>query len=167
MSQNIKKTTPQESFVHFKQTIKTLLLSTIDKDGKPNTSYSPFICDEEGNFYIFVSQLASHTQDLLDNPDVSILLIEDETQTRQIYARQRVSYHCRVEVVTQDNSDYQASLNALEKRFGSVVELLRTLPDFTLFRLSPYQGQYVKGFGKAYKLTGDNLLLLEHINPSK
>lgn len=153
----------EESFANFKQSVKTLQLSTLTAEGKPNASYSPFVTDEQGNFYIFVSQLASHTQDLLDNPQASILLVQDEAEARQIFARKRISYQCNVEVVTDESSDYLSMLNAMEDRFGNVVELLRTLPDFILFRLKPYQGQYVKGFGKAYKLVGNGLLDLEHI----
>ena len=153
----------EESFTNFKQSVKTLQLSTLTAEGKPNASYSPFVVDKQGNFYIFVSQLASHTQDLLANPQASILLIQDEADARQIFARRRISYQCDVEIVSDDSSDYLLMLNALEERFGNVVELLRTLPDFILFKLTPFQGQYVKGFGKAYKLVGDGLLELEHI----
>jgi len=155
----------EQSFRNFKQSVKTLQLSTLTKEGKPNASYSPFVVDKQGNFYIFVSQLASHTQDLLANPQASILLIQDEADTRQIFARRRISYQCDVEIVDADSSDYLLMINMLEERFGNVVSLLRTLPDFILFRLTPYQGQYVKGFGKAYKLEGEGLLRLEHINP--
>lgn len=160
------KETLEESFVNFKQSVQTLQLSTLTATGKPNGSYSPFVADEHGNFYIFVSQLASHTQDLLANPQASILLVQDEAEARQIFARRRISYQCDVEVVEQDNAEYSSMLDAMELRFGNVMQLLRTLPDFILFRLKPYQGQYVKGFGKAYKLIGNGLLELEHIDPS-
>ena len=157
------KTSPEESFNNFKQSVKTLQLSSITSEGKPNASYSPFVQDDQGSFYIFISQLASHTNDLIENPEASILLLEDESQARQIFARQRISYQCTVDIIGTENSDYEVMLDALEKRFGNMVELLRTLPDFILFRLSPYEGQYVQGFGKAYKLMGDGLLELEHI----
>ena len=153
----------EQSFNNFKQSVKTLQLSTLTVEGKPNASYSPFVVDKQGNFYIFVSQLAGHTQDLLANQQASILLIQDEADTRQIFARRRISYQCDVESVSDESSDYLPMLNALGERFGNIVELLRTLPGFILFKLSPYQGQYVKGFGKAYKLVGDGLLELEHI----
>ena len=155
----------KEDFNNFKQSVKTLQLSTLTSEGKPYASYSPFVEDELGNFYIFVSQLAGHTQNLLENPQASILLIQDEVEARQIFARKRLSYQCDVEAVSPEDSNYNLTLDSMEKRFGNVVELLRSLPDFILFKLTPYQGQYVKGFGKAYKLTGEGLLALEHIAP--
>ena len=153
----------QDAFEGFKTNIKTLNLSTLDQNNQPRASYAPFVEDEDGCFYIFVSQLASHTQDLLINSEASILLLEDEKETRQIFARQRISYQCQAEIIEADESSYEEQLDAMEKRFGNVVELLRTLPDFLLFRLKPYEGQYVKGFGKAYKLLGADLKELEHI----
>jgi putative heme iron utilization protein len=151
----------EESFADFKQSVKTLQLSTLTATGKPNASYSPFVTDEQGSFFIFVSQLASHTQDLLTNPKASILLIQDEVEARQIFARQRISYQCGVEIINEESNEYIPMLDAMQKRFGNVVDLLRTLPDFILFRLTPCEGQYVKGFGKAYKLVGEGLLELE------
>jgi len=154
------------SFAALKQEVTCLHLSTITNESKPNSSYAPFVMDTEGNFYIFVSGLASHTQDLLANPSASVLLMQDEQDTRQIFARQRASYQCDVEVVSDNEADYAIMLDKLEARFGNVVELLRGLPDFILFRLRPYKGQFVMGFGKAYTLTGEGLLELEHINPA-
>lgn len=154
---------PQDAFLNFKKSVKTLNLSTLDREAKPRASYAPFIEGEEGSFYIFVSQLASHTQDLLENSQASILLLQDEKETRQIFARQRISYQCQAEVISPDNSEYKIILDSMEERFGNIMELLRTLPDFILFRLQPYEGLYVKGFGKAFKLTGEGLLELEHI----
>jgi len=158
---------PENNFELLKKEINTLYLSSLTKEGKPNASYAPFVSDYKGNFYIFVSGLASHTQDLLANPVASILLMRDEQDSRQIFARQRASYQCDVEVVEKSDIDYTTQLDKLEQRFGSVVKLLRGLSDFILFRLRPYEGQFVMGFGKAFTLKGDHLLELEHIDPGK
>ena len=161
------KKTPNDSFQKLKQDVKTLHLSTLTNQGKPNASYAPFVTDDTGSFYIFVSGLASHTQDLLSNPQASILLMQDEQETRQIFARQRVSYQCDVGVVSKNEATYPVMLDKLEERFGSVINLLRGLSDFVLFKLTPYQGQFVMGFGKAFTLQGEGLLELEHVDPSK
>ena len=138
----------QNDFKKIKQNVKTLQLSTLTEEGKLFASYSPFVEDESGNFYIFISQLAGHTQNLLSHTQASILLIQAEADTRQIFARERLSYQCDVESVSIDSSNYELMLDSMENRFGSVMQLLRSLPDFILFKLQPYEGQYVKGFGK-------------------
>ena len=155
---------PQQDFVIFKSKIKTLSLSTLTEDGRPNTSYAPFIEDRSGHFYLFLSQLANHTQDLLKQPIASILLIEDEQDARQLFARQRISYDCDVDIIQPEDSCYSEHLDNFEKSFGSIIPLLRNLPDFILFKLTPIAGRYVQGFGKAYQLTGEHLTELEHIS---
>lgn len=158
--------TPEISLNKLKKEAQTLLLSSLTIEGKPNASYAPFITDATGYFYVFISGLASHTQDLLSNPVASILLMQDEKDTRQIFARQRASYQCDVETIERDSNDFSEILDQMENRFGNVVTVLRGLSDFVLFRLKPYQGQFVMGFGKAYKLTGEGLFELKHIDPS-
>ena len=42
---------------------------------------------------------------------------------------------------------------------GTTVDLLLTLPDFKLFRLTPDQGRLVLGFGRAFTLQMPGFLL--------
>ncbi len=140
------------------QTVQSLFLSTISVTGQPNGSYAPYIRDKKGNFYIFISQLASHTEDLLTNPQATILLAEDEQDTRQIFARKRVSYFCDCFVVKKDAPDYDSLLDLFEARFSAIIPLLRNLPDFILFKLEIRSGDFIQGFGKAYKITQDGLI---------
>jgi putative heme iron utilization protein len=157
------KQSPEDALSELQQTAQTLFLSTITADGKPNGSYAPFIMDDSGVFYIFISQLASHTQDLLDNPYISILMAEDEQNSRQIFARKRASYSCQCRAIDKEDPNYESRLDLFETRFGNVMSLLRTLPDFILFKLEVQSGSFVQGFGKAYEITQDGLV---HKDPS-
>lgn len=47
-------------------------------------------------------------------------------------------------------------------RFGTMVDLLESLPDFQLFELSPTSGQLVLGFGQAHELSGVQWDTLTH-----
>ncbi len=164
--------TPEQDFLKFKKSLKTLSLSTLTEAGRPNISYAPFIEDENGYFYLFLSQLASHTQDLLNHPinqplkhpSASIMLMEDEQDSRQLFARQRLTYQCDISIIQPDNDSYSDILDNFESTFGSIIPLLRNLPDFILFKLTPTEGRYIQGFGKAYQLAGENLSELEHIS---
>ncbi len=158
------KNLPEQDFLQFKASVKTLSLSTLTEAGRPNISYAPFIENENGCFYLFLSQLASHTQDLIKQPMASILLMEDEQDSRQLFARQRITYQCDIGIIQTDVSCYSDILVNFESSFGSIIPLLRNLPDFILFKLTPTEGRYVQGFGKAYQLTGENLSELEHIS---
>ena len=156
---------PEQNFLKFRTSVKTLSLSTLTETGHPNISYAPFIEDENGCFYLFLSQLASHTQDLLKQPLASILLMEDEQDSRQLFARQRITYQCDIIIIQSDDTSYRNILDNFESSFGSIIPLLRNLPDFILFKLTPTEGRYVQGFGKAYQLIGEHLTELEHISP--
>ena len=60
---------------------QTLLLSTASANGIPDISYAPFVRDQEGLFYIYVSHMACHTANLLNNPLASILFIRPESES--------------------------------------------------------------------------------------
>lgn len=144
---------------------KTLQLATLNQQGEPAISYAPFIRDSVGNFYIFVSLLASHTQEILNHPQVAIMLIADEQETKQIFARTRAIYQCQAQVIETQAAIYATTLEAMQARFGEVVGLLRSLADFRLIQLRPQAGRFVMGFGQAFTLGGQSLSELQPIGP--
>jgi putative heme iron utilization protein len=54
--------------------------------------------------------------------------------------------------------NYDALLDRFEIRFKQIINVLRTLPDFILFRLEIQSGRFVQGFGKAYEITQQGLI---------
>lgn len=140
----------QAALSELQQSRKTLLLSTLNDDGFPEISYAPCLRDEAGCFYIFISELANHTQNLMSCPKASLMFIADERDTQNLFARERLVYKCEAYEVEKEAQEYELRLDELQQRFGNIVSMLRTLPDFHLFRLAPYHGSYVVGFGRAY-----------------
>lgn len=140
----------------------SLQLSTVGVDGIPHCGYTPYLHRSPYNFYILVSQLAAHTRNLLANKTAAIMVIADEQSTSQIFARARVNYLCEAKRIAPDSPDYTSVLDDYQQRHGKIVEVLRQLPDFILFQLQPQCGQFVMGFGQAYTLTGNDLLVFEH-----
>ena len=131
---------------------QTLLLSTASTNGVPDISYAPFVRDHAGVFYIYVSEMACHTVNLLSNSRASILFIRPETESRNLFARERAVLNCRVQEISRDDAVYVDQLEALQERFGEVVSVLRSLSDFHLFALRPENGRYVVGFGRAFTI---------------
>ncbi|MFI3137525.1 MAG: pyridoxamine 5'-phosphate oxidase family protein [Methylococcaceae bacterium] len=134
------------------QSQQTLLLSTVSEQGIPDISYAPFIRDQAGCFNIYVSELASHTRNLLNNPQTSVLFIRPEAESKNLFARERAVISCSVKEIARDDVSYPVRLHALQERFGEVITLLSTLNDFHLFALCPQSGRYVVGFGRAFKV---------------
>jgi putative heme iron utilization protein len=141
----------------FTQEFQSIIISTVNEEGMPNGSYTPFIMDESKNIYIYVSGLSTHTQNLNANPRASVLLIEDEAQTPQIFARRRLNYDCTATLIERETDRWKDIVDKFEVRFGEIIEMLRGLADFRIFQLTPYSGRFVIGFGQAYHISGDNL----------
>jgi len=131
---------------------QTLLLSTASATGVPDISYAPFVRDDAGVFYIYVSEMACHTVNLLNNPQASILFIRPESESPNLFARERAVLSCSVSEIIRDDAIYADRVQALQDKFGEVVSVLRSLPDFHLFALRPENGRYVIGFGRAFSI---------------
>jgi hypothetical protein len=153
----------QAEYENFTQEVQSVILSTVSESGKPNASYAPFVMDESKNIYIYVSGLSTHTQNMYVNAQTSVLFIEDESQTKQIFARRRLTFDCTATFVERETEEWGLVVDQFQARFGEIIELFRNLPDFRIFKLTPSEGRFVIGFGAAYKISGDNLNQLQHI----
>ncbi|MGI2039644.1 heme utilization protein HutZ [Shewanella frigidimarina] len=141
----------------FKAQRSTLQLATQDADGVPNASYAPFALADDG-FYILVSELARHGTNLQASDKLSVMLVEDESESKSVFARKRLTFDATAEVVARDSETFTKGVAALSARFGEMIDNLAALKDFNLFKLNPHHGLYVKGFGQAFSLSGAELL---------
>jgi len=146
---------------------RSVLMATVSADGEPEASYAPYVLDPDGCFYVYLSGLARHGRNLLAQPRASLLFVEPEEEAPQIFARRRLSYVCRAELVERDTPQWRAVLERFEQRFGAVMGVLRGLADFRLFRLEPQRGSYVRGFGQAYELEGPGLARLKAVTAER
>jgi putative heme iron utilization protein len=149
----------------FPRRVESLILATVNpQDGTPNSSYTPFIHGDENEFYIFVSSLARHTKNLESGNDVSVMLLEDESLSSSVFARKRLTYECMVTEVEKNSADWNDAADSFQERFGDIFNLLRSLPDFRMFRLDVKEGLLVLGFGKAYPVKDGQLLPAPEMN---
>ncbi|MWC30287.1 HugZ family pyridoxamine 5'-phosphate oxidase [Paenibacillus sp. MMS18-CY102] len=139
----------QQQFAAFISSVKTITLGTIDVEGKPFLSYAPFVqC--QGKLYIYISRIAQHYRHLENNAAVDVLLIEDESRSANLFARQRARLSCTAANI--GNEGYEPIFRLLEQSFGEpMIGMLRGL-DFSMFELSPLQGRYVVGFGQSFDI---------------
>lgn len=129
---------------------QSLLLSTSSANGVPDISYAPFVRDDAGVFFIYISRMACHTGNMLENPRASLLFIRTESESPELFARERATLACSAREISRDDAVYVERIQALQNKFGEVVDVLRSLPDFRLFALRPESGRYVAGFGRAF-----------------
>lgn len=146
----------------FRDSCQTLQLATLNDD-VPHVSYAPYAHTSHG-YFILISDIAQHGKNLKRSKSVSIMMIEDESQARSIYARRRLSFDSQATCVDKQSTMGQEGIKALRQRFGDIVDNLCTLDDFNLYQLVPEQGRYVKGFGKAFNVSGNDLLSILHLS---
>ncbi|MDV8110481.1 pyridoxamine 5'-phosphate oxidase family protein [Bacillus sp. BAU-SS-2023] len=127
---------------------KSLMISSLSKNSNPEVSYAPFIM-KNNKLYIYISKAANHYFNLLENNKCSVMIIEDENESKSIFARQRVSFCCEAEI-KQDDFNY--ILDEFEKIHGSQIMMVLKSLDFDVFELNIKSGRLVKGFGQAFDI---------------
>jgi len=131
----------------------TAALGTLHQ-GKPFVSMVPYAVAKDGSFILHVSRLASHTADMLDNPDVSLLIAESEGSEKMAQELARVTIEGGVEILDRDSEKYATAREAYLSRFPDAAPLFE-FADFNIFIIRPISVRIIAGFGKAGSITGE------------
>ena len=143
---------------------QSLMMATVNQASIPDVSYAPFVIDEQFNIYVFVSDIVERTRNLLDNGKVSLLFIEDESACQHIFARKRVTMQANAESISAESPELARLQQLFYEKFGEFVNLeIISKSDFHLIRMIPYEAGLTKGFGLAFRLTGEGLQDVEHL----
>lgn len=139
----------------FLENLKSLTISSIDEKGYPFSSYAPFI-KYNHKYYVYLSSIAKHSSNLTKNKIASIFFSEDEKDCSNIFAKKRVSIQCNVEKLEQNTNQENEILDKFKIKFEKdMINTLKNMGDFYLFEFTPFYGEAVFGFGKAYNLGGE------------
>jgi hypothetical protein len=140
----------------FLEPIKSLTISSLDDEGYPFSSYAPYV-KYNNKYYVYLSLMAKHSLNLTQNKIASIFFCEDEQDCKNIFAKKRVSIQCETLKLAQNTQNEEEILNEFKAKFGEeMVNMLKKMGDFYLFEFTPFYGEAVFGFGKAYNLGGEN-----------
>ena len=148
-----------EEFQTFSQDKHSLILSTVNSDNTPLTSYSPFV-ENENNYYICISSMLPHYKNIIQTKKTHVLLMEDESQAAHIYARKRLYFNASCSLV----EDEEAIFKLFDNRYGDKLSFLRSMKDFKIIKLTPAEKSLVLGFGAAYKMGRNGELGQKAIN---
>ena len=154
---------PSEDILHLLKHSRSLCLATIDNKHRPLSSYAPFLL-WEGKITLFLSELAAHTTHLIESKKASVMMIEDEKDSSNIFARRRLILTCQSNIVAKESPYGQQIIDKMETHLGPTMGVLRSLGDFVLFELDVDEGNFVKGFGAAFPITRDEWQALTKAN---
>ncbi|MGB8699756.1 MAG: pyridoxamine 5'-phosphate oxidase family protein [Thermosynechococcaceae cyanobacterium] len=137
------------------QTQQIASLGTLH-EGQPSVSMTPFAILASGDgLVIHVSHLATHTKDMLLNPQVSFLVIAPPNPDVVAQATPRVTIQGRAMPCVESTQGQEARAAYLS-RFPQSAYLF-DFADFLLFVIQPISIRYVGGFGQATTITPEIL----------
>ena len=133
---------------------KIAALGTLHENA-PFLSMVPFAVAKDGNLILHVSRLASHTQDMLDYHDVSLLIAESETSEKMAQELARVTVQGQAQMLDRDSEKHIEARKVYLARFPDAASLFE-FSDFNIFILKPISVRLIAGFGRAATITGDD-----------
>ncbi len=129
-------------------------------NGDPAVSMAPYaVLSAAGSLVIHVSRLATHTDDMLAHPAVSLMVTAVRETGVPPQALARVTFRASAAPIDRTDPGHRAARDAYLARFPET-EPLFGLGDFALFAIVPRNARYVGGFGQAATITSKDLRAL-------
>lgn len=139
--------------------MRSIQLATLGPKTTPQASYAPFV-RVDGAIYVYLSRLAQHAQNVRRTAALGAMLVRDEVDCDEIFARPRLLLECTTIEYARDSERFVRVLDCFEARFGDTAATVRELTDFSLFCLRPFAARLVTGFARAVDLDDDALRTL-------
>ena len=122
------------------------------RDGTPLVSMVLYTVSPDFlSFYIHVSRLAQHTQGLMQDPRVGLMIGEADSGKKNPQLLARLSIRGEALEVAPGSPDYEVVKSAYLGKYPDAAFNF-TLPDFCLYRLRPLGARFVGGFGRVFDL---------------
>jgi putative heme iron utilization protein len=134
---------------------RTAHLATL-RGGAPMVSMTLFMAERDFSaFYVHVSRLAWHTQDMAQDPRVALSISETDDRRADPFTLMRVTV--RGEAVQLSGKQDPLKSEWLERFPEQAINF--TLADFSFWRIAPRDARFVAGFGKIHNLSAAELKL--------
>ena len=132
----------------------TAALGTLHQ-GVPFVSMVPYAVARDGSFILHVSRLATHTRDMLDNSEVSLLITESEASGKMPQALARVTVQGQAAMLDRDSEKHTDAREVYLSRFPDAAPLFE-FSDFNIFVIKTMSARVIAGFGQAVTITGED-----------
>ncbi len=131
-----------------------LSTNSLEMDGYPFGSVVPYCLDQTGNPIILISQIAQHTKNILADPKVSLITIEQGVDDVQIGGR----LTWIADVKTLQDEESEAAADRYYQYFPQSRDFHK-VHDFDFYRLELVRARYIAGFGKIHWIAPEKILL--------
>jgi len=128
------------------------------RGGAPLVSMTLFMPQQDlSAFYVHVSRLAWHTQDMLQDPRVALSIAETDDARPDPFTLMRVSIRGEASQLPADQQELKRLWLA---RFPEQAVNFE-LADFSFWKISPRDARFVAGFGRIHNLSAADLRAAE------
>ena len=122
--------------------------------GAPMASMTLYLPEADfAAFYVHVSRLAWHTQDMLHDPRVALSIAETDDGRADPFTLMRVSIRGDASQLARDNPALKARW--LERFPEQAINF--ELADFSFWQITPRDARFVAGFGRIHNLSAADL----------
>jgi heme iron utilization protein len=123
------------------------------RDGAPMVSMTLFMPENDFSaFYVHVSRLAWHTQDMARDPRVALSVAETDDGRADPFTLMRVTIRGQAQQMADGPKDaWLARFPAQAINFE--------LADFSFWKITPRDARFVAGFGRIHNLSATDLKL--------
>lgn len=125
------------------------------RNGAPMVSMTLFMPERDFSaFYVHVSRLAWHTQDMAQDPRVALSIAETDDGRADPFTLMRVTVRGEAQRIAQRED---LKLRWLERFPEQAINF--ELADFSFWRITPRDARFVAGFGRIHNLSAGQLML--------
>jgi heme iron utilization protein len=129
---------------------RTAHLATL-RGGAPMASMTLFMPERDFSaFYVHVSRLAWHTQDMLQDARVALSIAETDDRRADPFTLMRVTI--RADAAQMEDGPKEAWLTRFPEQAINF-----TLADFSFWKIVPRDARFVAGFGRIHNLSAKEL----------
>lgn len=108
-------------------------------------------------WFIHVSRLSGHTQDLLKDPRVSLMLAMPDAGDKDPQQLARLTLTGEATELPQNSPREDSAKEIYLAKFPHMAEIVEQLGDFTFWAIRPKSARFVGGFARAFTLDPDAL----------
>jgi putative heme iron utilization protein len=102
-------------------------------------------------FWVHLSRLAFHTQNILQDTRVGLMIAEPDDGSRDPQTLARISIQCEARPLAKESQEFGEARSLYLARFPEAIGNFE-LGDFDLFRIEPQSARFVAGFGRIFNL---------------
>ena len=120
------------------------------RNGAPMASMTLYMPEQDFSaFYVHVSRLAWHTQDMLQDPRVALSIAETDDARADPFTLMRVTL--RGEALQLQDQDNELKTRWLGRFPAQAINF--ELTDFSFWKITPRDARFVAGFGAIHNLS--------------